>query len=192
MSKPEVSLILPSIRTARLPKLYESILKSTKRNFELVICGPSPLPEELKDLRNVKYIKDYGSPVRASNIAASLCEGKVYTWLADDCSFFENSLDQCLDEFYDMGAAQNNVLVAKYYEGQQGSTDRETLQPDSYFRINHSPAGSPHVPLDWWLLISVLCMLDFLILWEAGIVAMKALGHHMLIWPFEHNILEQM
>ena len=151
MSKPEVSLILPSIRTARLPKLYESILKSTKRNFELVICGPSPLPEELKDLRNVKYIKDYGSPVRASNIAASLCEGKVYTWLADDCSFFENSLDQCLDEFYDMGAAQNNVLVAKYYEGQQGSTDRETLQPDSYFRINHSPAGSPHIPLDWWL-----------------------------------------
>ena len=49
MSKPEISLILPSIRTERLPKLYETILKSTKRDFELIICGPNPLPEELKE-----------------------------------------------------------------------------------------------------------------------------------------------
>jgi len=151
VSKPEVSLILPSIRTERLPKLYETILKSTKRDFELVICGPNPLPEELKEKRNVKYVKDYGSPVRASNIAASLCEGKVYTWLADDCLFFDDSLDKCLDMFYDMGTAKNNVLVAKYFEGQEGSTERQTLQPDSYFRVNSTPAGSPHIPNEWWL-----------------------------------------
>ena len=65
MDKPEISLILPSIRTERLEKLYETILTSTKRTFELVICGPNPLPEALKELRNVKYVKDYGSPVRA-------------------------------------------------------------------------------------------------------------------------------
>ena len=134
--------ILPSIRTERLPKLYESILTSTKRNFELVICGPNALPEELRDLRNVKYIKDYGSPVRASNIAAGACEGDVYTWLADDCLFFENSLDECLDRFYAMGDAKNNVLVAKYFEGQEGSSERETLQPDSYFKIVNTPAGT--------------------------------------------------
>ena len=151
MDRPEISLILPSIRTERLEKLYETILTSTKRTFELVICGPNPLPGALKELRNVKYVKDYGSPVRASNIAASLCEGKVYTWLADDCLFFENSLDQCIDEFYEMGSNKNNVLVAKYYEGQEGSRERETLQPDSYFKINHTPAGSPHIPGDWWL-----------------------------------------
>ena len=72
-NKPEVSLILPSILTVRRPALYESILKSTNRDFELIICGPNPLPEELKEKRNVKYVKDYGSPVRASHIAASLC-----------------------------------------------------------------------------------------------------------------------
>ena len=37
MKKPEVSLILPSIRTERLVPLYESICASTKRDFELVI-----------------------------------------------------------------------------------------------------------------------------------------------------------
>ena len=56
MSKPEVSLILPSIRTERLPKLYETILKSTKRDFELVICGPNPLPEELKEKRKTEKL----------------------------------------------------------------------------------------------------------------------------------------
>jgi hypothetical protein len=161
VSKPEVSLILPSIRTERLPKLYESILTSTKRNFELVICGPNALPEELRDLRNVKYIKDYGSPVRASNIAAGACEGDVYTWLADDCLFFENSLDECLDRFYAMGDAKNNVLVAKYFEGQEGSSERETLQPDSYFKIVNTPAGTAHIPADWWLFNIAFMRADF-------------------------------
>ena len=151
MSKPEISLILPSIRTERLPKLYESILSSTSRDFELIVCGPNPLPEELKEEKNVKYVKDYGSPVRASNIAASLCEGEIYTWLADDCLFFENSLDTCIEAYYNMGAAKNNVLVAKYFEGQSGSLERSTLQPDSYFRINGTPAASEHIPNDWWL-----------------------------------------
>ena len=149
--KPELSIILPSIRPDRLEKLYDSILTSTERTFELIIVGPYPLPEKLSELKNVKYVKDFGSPVRASNIAASLCEGEVYTWFADDCILFENSLDKCLDEYRAMGTDNKNVLVAKYYEGQEGSTERETLQPDSYFRVNGTPAGSPHLPDDWWL-----------------------------------------
>ena len=149
--KPELSIILPSIRPDRLEKLYDSILTSAERTFELIIVGPYPLPEKLSELKNVKYVKDFGSPVRASNIAASLCEGEVYTWFADDCILFENSLDKCLDEYRAMGTDNKNVLVAKYYEGQEGSTERETLQPDSYFRVNGTPAGSPHLPDDWWL-----------------------------------------
>ena len=149
--RPELSIILPSIRPNRLEALYDSILTSTERTFELIIVGPYPLPEKLSELKNVKYVKDFGSPVRASNIAASLCEGKVYTWFADDCILFENSLDKCLDEYHAMGTDKKNVLVAKYYEGQEGSTERETLQPDSYFRINGTPAGSPYIPDDWWL-----------------------------------------
>ena len=45
--KPELSIILPSIRTERLEKLYDSILTSTTCTFELVIVGPYPLPEKL-------------------------------------------------------------------------------------------------------------------------------------------------
>jgi hypothetical protein len=158
---PEISIILPSIRTERLEKLYDSILASTKRTFELVIVGPYALPDKLKDLQNVKYAKDFGSPVRASNIAASLCEGKVYTWFADDCILFENSLDECLDQFYAMGDNTKNVLVAKYFEGQEGSKERQTLQPDSYFKVNGTPASSPHIPNEWWLFNIAFLHADF-------------------------------
>jgi len=159
--KPELSIILPSIRPERLENLYASILKSTKRNFELIIVGPNPLPSALEKYRNIKHIRDFGSPVRASNIAASLCEGKVYTWFADDCVLFEDSLDKCLDEFYEMGADKKNVLVAKYYEGQEGSTERETLQPDSYFKLNGTPAASSYIPNDWWLFNIAFLHADF-------------------------------
>tara|TARA_R110000796_G_scaffold67777_6_gene155605 strand:+ start:10042 stop:10836 length:795 start_codon:yes stop_codon:yes gene_type:complete len=159
--KPELSIILPSIRTERLESLYESILKSTKRTFELIICGPNQLPESLKDLKNIKFVKDYGSPVRASNIAASLCEGKIYTWFADDCILFEDSLDKCIDQFELLGSDPSNVLVAKYYEGQEGSTERETLQPDEYFKIRSTPASSPYLPQDWWLFNIAFLHADF-------------------------------
>jgi len=151
LDKPEISLILPSIRPDRLEGLYESILKSTNRSFELIVAGPYPLPPALQDIKNIKYVKDYGSPVRASNVAASLCEGEVYTWLADDCIMFEDSLDKCMDIFYEMGDSKNNVLVAKYFEGEMGSQERTSLQPDSYFKIINTPASSPHLPKDWWL-----------------------------------------
>jgi len=149
--KPELSIILPSIRTERLESLYETLVKSTTCDFELVICGPYALPQSLQERTNVKYIKDYGSPVRASNIAASLCEGTVYTWMADDCLLFEGALDKCLEEHRAMGTDKRNVLVAKYYEGQEGSTERQTLQPDSYFKVSATPAASPFVSPDWWL-----------------------------------------
>jgi hypothetical protein len=149
--KPELSIIIPSIRSERLEKLYESILASTTRTFEIVIVGPYPLPPSLSKVKNIKYAKDFGSPVRASNIAASLCEGKVYTWAADDCLFFKDSLDIYMNEFYEMGDNKKNVLVGKYYEGEDGSKERATLQPESYFKICNTPASSPHLPADWWL-----------------------------------------
>ena len=134
--KPYLSIILPSIRPHRLVSLYHSITASTSRSFELIICGPYPLPDELRDIKNIKYVKDYGSPVRASNIAASLCEGEVCTWIADDCLLFENALERCIEEFESMGDETTNVLVSKYYEGQDNSVDRSTLQNDNYFKIH--------------------------------------------------------
>lgn len=147
--KPEISLILPSIRVERLEGLYNSIKKSTKREFELVIVGPYNIPNSLFDLTNIKFVKDHGSPMRASNIAAELCEGKLVSWLSDDCLFFENSLDNSINDLYSMGENDKNVIIAKYYEGEGYSGNNS--QNDTYYKLNHAYPFSPYIPDDWWI-----------------------------------------
>ena len=79
MEKPEISIILPGIRPYNWSKLYDSIVKSTTRRFELIVVGPYRPPDMLQnDIYNFKYVKDYGSPMRASNIGALLCEGRLH------------------------------------------------------------------------------------------------------------------
>jgi hypothetical protein len=149
--KPEISIILPSIRPDRLVSFYDSLTRSTTRRFELVVVGPYPLPQELEQYKNIKYARDFGNPSRAQNIALLLCESPIVTWQADDALMIEGSIDYHIDLLLSMGADKKNVVVAKYQEGQVGSADREMSHPDHYFKINGSPAASPYIPTDFWL-----------------------------------------
>ena len=151
MQKPELSVILPSIRSDRLKKFYESFCEATKRPFELIVVGPDPLPKELESFRNIKYARDFGNPTRAQNIALLLAEGSIVTWQADDAVMLPGAVDANLDILYEMGEDPKNVVVAKYQEGQEGSPDREKQHADSYFTINAGPAASPYIPGHWWL-----------------------------------------
>lgn len=150
MNRPEITILLPGIRKHRWDMMYDSICESTKRSFELIICGPYSLTEKLQSLKNVKYVKDFGSPMRASNIAALLAEGKLITWISDDSLLIENSLDQNIDLLYNMGNNDRSVVVAKYYEGKDGT--HKPLQPDNYFKVNGAPCtASPMIPSYWWI-----------------------------------------
>lgn len=150
MGKPEITILLPGIRQHRWDAMYDSICKSTKRSFELIICGPYGLTDKLQGLKNVKYVKDFGSPVRASNIAALLTEGKYVTWIADDANLIPDALDHNIDLLENMGNDIKNVVVAKYYEGRDGT--HKPLQPDIYFKIGGSSwSHSRFVPADFWL-----------------------------------------
>jgi hypothetical protein len=147
MDKIKVSIIMPSIRIENWIPIINSIHESCKKyTWELIICGPY-YNDSIKDIPNVKFIKDYGSPVRTSQIAASLAEGELITWTADDALFFPNALDRMID-IYEKG--QSTVVVAKYLEGVNGTF--KPLQPDSYFKINGSSwTESKYIPNDWWI-----------------------------------------
>jgi hypothetical protein len=151
MTKPEISLILPSIRTKELVPVYDSICKATSRPFEVIVISPYALPDELLQHKNVKYVRDFGSPVRAHNIGLLLCEGNVIAWAADDALMIENSLDQHIDMLYAMGDDKRNVVVGKYREGAMGSEDQKKVHGDDYFKIRTTPAASPYFPQEWWL-----------------------------------------
>jgi glycosyltransferase involved in cell wall biosynthesis len=149
--KPDLSIILPSIRPHLLKDVYDSILESTSRHFELIIISPYPLPEDLLEHKNIKYVRDFGSPVRAHNIGLLLCEAMIITWMADDGIMLPNSIDEHMNLMESLGDDEKNVVVTKYYEGQKNSKERDTLQPDSYFKIINTPAASPYLPPDWWI-----------------------------------------
>lgn len=161
MNKPEISIVIAGIRQHNWDRLYDSILTSTKRSFELIICGPYPLTERLQNSYNVKYVKDYGSPTRASNIAFGLCEGKLITTMSDDAVLLPEALDKNIDLLYSMGTDYKNVVIAKYFEGRNGTV--KPLQPDEYFKINGADCTrSQFISNDWWIFNSCVMYREFL------------------------------
>ena len=113
----DISILLPAIRKERWVELYNSISKSTKRKFELIIVGPYSLPDELQTKRDVKFIKEWGNPVRASQIASLVAEGKYLTWAADDGVYLEGALDRAID-YLDNKPNKDikDVVVNNYFE----------------------------------------------------------------------------
>jgi glycosyltransferase involved in cell wall biosynthesis len=162
MNKPNISIVLPSIRPERLEEIYDSILKSTKRDFELIIVGPNALSERLQKLRNVKYVKDFGSPMRASCIGAMLCEGKyVYPTMSDDAYFLPNAIDQNLELLESMGSGIENVIITKYSES-EGFSAKDRFQPDDYYKLcNAYPVNTEYVPKDWWIFNAFVCHREY-------------------------------
>ena len=64
--KYQLSCLVPGIRTKNWLRLYHSISTAFMFSWEIIFVGPYDLPEELKGFDNVKYIKDFGSPIRVS------------------------------------------------------------------------------------------------------------------------------
>ena len=149
-NRPEISIICPSIRPSNLEAVYNSILSSFKRSFGLIIVSPYQLPKELQDKENIKFIRDFGSPGRAQCLGASLAEGLLFKWVADDGIMFPNALDENIKLLYSMGDDYKNVVAMKYLEGTNG-TDKP-LQSDDYFKVNGSDwSSSPYIPNNYWL-----------------------------------------
>ena len=152
MIKPELSIIMPAIRTENWLKVYESITNSTKRSFELIIASPFDLPNELKKYKNIKIVKDWGSPTRASQIAAMLIEGKyVFPTHSDDSVFIKDSIDKNLDFLLSKGDHYKNVVVAKYSESSNYSHP-ERYQNDDYYKLVNAYGTNPlFVNKEWWI-----------------------------------------
>jgi len=162
--KPEISIILPAIRRENWDSMYDSILMSTSKSFELIICGPYPLTDKLQKLQNVKYVKDFGSPTRASAIASLLAEGKLITWITDDAVLMPDALNLAVDTLYSMGDSHKNVVITKYLEGKPGT--QKLHQPDYYYKINGREGFrpctySPYISDEWWIFNTALMHRSF-------------------------------
>ena len=140
----DLTVLVPAIRKERWVDMYNSIKSSTKRNFELIIVGPYSLPEELQRMVNVKYIKDYGNPVRASQIGSLIAEGKYIFWASDDGTFQPGALDKAIDCLESQeNKSIKDVVISNYKEA-------GAAQPDDVLRLNVAYPRSPHIPDEWY------------------------------------------
>ena len=73
--------------------LYQSVLGSIGENsFEMVFVGPCEVPQEFKKIQNCKFVLDYGTPTRCTQIGALHCTGELFTWVSDDGLYLEKTL----------------------------------------------------------------------------------------------------
>ncbi len=164
---PKISVIVPSIRTANLENLYNSICKATTQTFEMVVVSPYELPEVLKDKENVRLILSRHSPIAAQQIGLMESHGELITWAADDGEYLPNSLDNAYNLLKD--EPYTTIVTSKYLEGNNplGMDDEKY-----YILSNHASMQIQYVPKQCYMLNCGLVYKSLLTVlggWDAGI-----------------------
>jgi hypothetical protein len=152
----KLSIFLAGIRTQNWKALYDSIPNATslpESEYEVIFVGPHGLPAELQDKPNVKFIEDWGSPMRCYQIGLLEAKGEYVTWIADDGVF---SVGLALDKGFEIRPQHDKGIVAfKYIEGFTAK-DKEIQQPDTYWSFSgHSflRKKCKYTPLHYKLLL---------------------------------------
>lgn len=151
---PFLSVLVPGIRTKNWYHLYKSIEASTKMTFEVIFVGPYEPPSDVAQFKNVKYIKDWGSPIRCQQIALIHAEGEYINWAADDGEFYPGCHDVSIKllEESDNVPLYKNFIMGKYYEG-SASHNEGVMDKDHYYILNHHDASrSRYFKKDYFML----------------------------------------
>ena len=118
MNKIDLSIVVPGIRTEIWNSILEGVKKSSSRHtFEIIFCSPHDLPEALKNNPQIIHIKDFGSPSRCLQHAASNANGKYLAIMSDDVIIHENSFSDAVDQLSESFEVEKNILALRYTEG---------------------------------------------------------------------------
>jgi hypothetical protein len=99
-----LSIIIPSIRVERWTNVINSIERGCKKyDYEIIFVGPYH-NDIINKYKNIKYIRDFGSPNRCQQIGLIMSENKYVTWGSDDCLYKEDYIDKCMDEIIEKNA----------------------------------------------------------------------------------------
>lgn len=144
----DISLTMPAIRTPNWLDFYKSATKACKKyKFQLVIVSPFELPLELKGYSNIKLIKDFGNPTRATQIANINADGDFLYNCVDDGIFFEDCIDVALDYFKNAKLTDLDVINMRYREfaGRSGGS----LPIEFWDSRFHQELRLPGIKQDW-------------------------------------------
>lgn len=126
----KLSVIVPSIRPGNLKRLYESIGQAFSGEYEMVVVSPYKLPRSMEGVKNLKFIEDWGTPIRAQQRGLLACEGEYVSWAADDGFFYPGTIDIAMKTLADKD--YKTLVVGKYYE----HSENPEMNRISYYYIN--------------------------------------------------------
>lgn len=108
----DLAIIVPSIRSYNIERLYTSIPKSIGRyTFKFIVCGPY----DAKKYIDCIHMYSQASPNKCVQKAVSELtdDCNLVKWSTDDAIYFENSLEEIITDLYDN---KNHFGICKYSE----------------------------------------------------------------------------
>lgn len=126
-----LSVILPGIRTEGWIPFYRSLMESYDDEFELIIIGPKSSPEIAK-YKNIRFIEDWGPPMRAMQKGAVEAKGEYITWGADDGIFLPDALNRCVRIMKQGG--EKRAITGRWFE--HTIDGWHTMMPEAYHTLN--------------------------------------------------------
>jgi len=157
----DLSIIVPGIRPYNWQRLYESVLNSTNKTWEMIFVGPYSPPDYFNDLNNILYIEDWGSPIRAQQIGLTHCKGEWISWMADDGVFLPNGLTLCFEQISLIKDKYKEIIMCKYHEGDKYNPE---MLDNKYYTMGYHPAtSSRYMPPHYFILMEGIIYRDLLL-----------------------------
>ena len=158
MNKPDVSIILPSIRPENLIKFYESACRACNNHtFEIIVPGPYILPEEIMEKGNVLFIHTYANPTICFQMAASLARGEFIYNTTDDGILQPNVIDMAVTLHKEL-LYRKDMINMRYIEGVLDPVSLKPLTetisdfpPAYWIAWSHADLQLPRIPRDYKL-----------------------------------------
>jgi hypothetical protein len=145
-----LSLLISGIRNENWPKLYEQMKKSCDRHsFEIVFCSPYELPEELRNIENIQYINDFGSPSRCVQRASTIAKGKFIAIASDDGIIHESTFSNAIDLLVNSDDPYKNIVALRYTEGQNFVANPEDFAPKYWLAKYHGDLRLDGIDNNW-------------------------------------------
>ena len=164
----KLSIFMAAIRVSKWKALYDSVPRITSiKDFELVLVGPHDLPPELKEIPNVRHIKDYGCPSRCYQLGLLNSQGEYVLYAADDGVF---SPTMAIDKAFDSRPKHDKGVVSlKYVEGKvTGRRGRRSVarqNSDAFWCINYHKTLTicPYINASYYMIMTGLVRRDYLV-----------------------------
>lgn len=137
----KLSVIVPSIRTENLEKLWWSIYEPSNFTFELIVISPFKRPNGIP---HSQWIKSNKSPNACQQQGLIEARGEYITFAADDGIFLPNSINEAfhlLDK-----DNYKSIVVGRYLEGDNPIG----MKSEDYYRFKyHKPYRLAGINPEW-------------------------------------------